>query len=106
MNEFLYIEFVSDESRDDLYDLLVLNFPDYRWMCGDSDIQGLYITGANEESVQIQLWLEEPEVMTVSFSLAWVGEPDRDRKKELLFKKIQDVLFPVFKKVESIKEHE
>lgn len=84
----------------------MLNLPEFNWRGGDNDMQGLHISGMNKESVQIQLWLEEPSVMTISFRSAWISEENRGKKKELLFTKIQNVISSVFTKILRIKDVE
>jgi len=106
MNEFIKIEFRTSENQDNLCKLLISHFPYFEWRKGDSDMQGLYISGMNNESVQIQLWLEKnSEAMTISFRSLSGEKDEREKFKHKIYNNVKDNIFPSFTKIVKIKEN-
>ena len=106
MKEFITYDLNSDLSRGDITIEVEKVLPDFHWREGDSDAQGLYISGNNNDHVTVQLWLsEKPVEMFVSFRTAWESDKDRCNKKEELIKLIETVFIPsigkIIKKSES-----
>jgi hypothetical protein len=100
MKDFITIEFQSTCKQDEVIAVLKAHLPDFQWRCGDSDMQGLYVSGRNSDLVNIQFWLSEPPMSaTISFRNSWLDIASRDTlKKEILNKVVIDTI-PVLGKL-------
>lgn len=85
MKDFVTIEFQSTCSQDEVMTALKAYLSGFQWRGGDSDMQGLYISGKNTDSVNIQVWLSEsPKTATISFRSSWLDVADREVLKQQL----------------------
>ena len=85
MKDFVTYDIHSDLSENQVFEHAVRALPKFKWRRGDSDAQGPYISGMNDEFIQIKLWLgEDPIEMSVSFDGAWANAPDRENRKQQL----------------------
>jgi len=83
MSDFFRYDIQSTLRDDDIWKLASRALPMFRWRRGDSDAQGPYIKGQNDDSVMIELWLgENPIAMGISFRNAWKELSTREQLKQ------------------------
>ena len=96
MKDFVIYDVRCTLVKQQVLDIVIRNLPDFKWRQGDSDSQGPYISGMNRDDVQIKLWLgEAPVSMSVSFDDVWIGEPDREEKKDALIQLLDKAVVPL-----------
>jgi len=95
MKDFITYDLISDLGRSSITTVAKKVFPGFLWREGDSDTQGLYISGSDENHVTIQIWLsEKPIEMFVSFRSAWESDTDRYNKKSKLIQLVETDFIP------------
>jgi len=95
MKEFITYDLKSKLNRSDIYNKALTALPDFNWRKGDSDSQGEYVSGMNQNKVDIQLWLEGNLVeMSVSFRGCWENNENRESKKQKLINIVEFNLIP------------
>ena len=96
MKDFITYCIRSGLAKKQVFDIVKRTLPDFQWRQGDSDAQGPYVSGSNDDHVQIQLWLgEDPVDMFVSFSRAWMDAGDREKKKSELIEVVDKSVAPL-----------
>lgn len=96
MKDFVTYDVSCTLGKQRVLDIVTRNLPDFRWRQGDSDSQGSYISGINGDDVQIKLWLgEAPVSMSVAFDDVWIGELNREEKKDALIQLLDKVVIPL-----------
>jgi len=81
MKDFVSVDIDSTLSNDDVFEILSGGLPTFSWRRGDSDVQGLYVSGLDADGVKIQCWTgERPMAMSVSFRSA-KGAKDEAKKR-------------------------
>ena len=95
MKDIVTIEFDSICGQEKMLATFKTSLPDFQWRGGDSDMQGLYISGRNKNSVNIQIWISEsPNAATVSFRSSWLEATNRDVLKQAVVAKIVNDIIP------------
>lgn len=88
MKDFITYDIKSELSRDEIFENAIRILSNLEWRKGNSDSQGLYISGNNKQKITIQLWVSEtPIEMFISFRSAWLGcdkEYENSQKQELI----------------------
>lgn len=96
MKDFVTYDVRCTLAKQQVLDIVIRKLPDFKWRQGESDAQGPYISGMNRDDVQIKLWLgEAPVSMSVSFDDVWIGEPDREEKKDALIQLLDKAVVPL-----------
>ena len=100
MKDFITYDIESELKQDEVYQIINNKLPGFRWRKGDSDSQGEYISGRNQDGVTIKAWLETNAFieMSVCFTGVWENHNDRSTKKEQLIELIEKKLIPVIGK--------
>ncbi len=95
MKDYICIDIESNLTSPKILDLAVSAFPEFKWHSGDSDSQGAYVFGANEEDVQVQIWLgEQPITMSISFRNVSNNAFQREDRKGILVEMMRKNLIP------------
>ncbi|MDD5336391.1 MAG: hypothetical protein PHS32_21845 [Rhodoferax sp.] len=69
MKDFIHVRIKSDLNAEQMLDQFSSKLLGFKWRQGDSDMQGPYISGMNNDGVQVMMWHgEQPNDLTVSFS--------------------------------------
>lgn len=90
MKDFIHVRMAGELEASALLDRLDDALPNFKWRQGDSDMQGPYVSGVNEDSVQMMWWLgEQPIDVTVSFVQATSSVSSN---KALMDRLLQDLL--------------
>lgn len=80
MINYVNIDLKTEFNVTALRENLSKKFPDFRWRCGDSDLQGTYVSGMNNEKIKIQIWNGvDPAEMSVSFTGSQLNEPEKKK---------------------------
>lgn len=97
MKDFITYDIESELKQDEVYQKINNKLPDFRWRKGDSDSQGEYISGRDQDGVTIKVWLETNTFseMSVCFTGVWENHNDRNTKKEQLIERIEKELIPL-----------
>ncbi|KPA13232.1 hypothetical protein MHK_006538 [Candidatus Magnetomorum sp. HK-1] len=95
MKDFVTYDIFCDLNKEQIFAEVVGFLPNFKWRQGDSDSQGPYISGMDDDDIQIKLWLgEEPVEMTISFDDVWLDTSDRDKRKVHFIELIENVIIP------------
>jgi hypothetical protein len=95
MKDFVAIDFQSDCTQDEILEAFKTHLPEFQWRGGDSDAQGLYVSGRNSDLVNVQAWLSEtPMTATISFRNSWSNNPGRETLKQEMLNRIVDKVVP------------
>lgn len=78
MSDFIRLSVKTSLSQCEIFQILVESLPDMSWRMGDSDTQGLYVSGRGACYEQIQIWLDD-SVADVSINLRGVICVDQER---------------------------
>lgn len=90
MKDFVRIDIISTLENAKVFDALSLEFSKFSWRRGDSDAQGEYVSGRNQNKVHIQCWSSEnPMILSISFR---GSEMDMQEREEILKKIIDNVV--------------
>jgi hypothetical protein len=93
MKDFVTYDIRCNLSKAQVYEKAVGALSEFAWRQGDSDAQGPYISGSNDQRIQVKLWLgEDPLALSVSFRRAWLDAPDRETRKSNLIDRIERTL--------------
>lgn len=89
MKNFIRFQVQSKLKQDQLFELTKRSLPEFDWRRGDSDAQGLYVSGLTTDLIQIQFWFDDGFVdTTVSFRSV---EADSPRKEALITRLEKDI---------------
>jgi hypothetical protein len=95
MKDLITYDIGSKLNAGQVFENVTRALPSFDWRRGDSDAQGPYISGTNDELIQVKLWLgEAPIQMSVSFRRAWPDATDRENRKQQLIESIIKNLIP------------
>ena len=95
MKDFVTYDIGSNLNAEQVFNNVSRALSTFDWRRGDSDAQGPYISGTNDELIQVKLWLgEAPIQMSVSFRRAWPDAIDRENRKQQLIESITKNLIP------------
>ncbi len=95
MKDFFSTSIKTNLSQEDIYSIVSKNLPEFSWRMGDSDSQGLFISGNGKNTEQIQLWLDENLVdVTISLRNVKTDDSNRDEWKKNLINKILISVLP------------
>lgn len=93
MKEFVSVDIQSVCDEAEIKICVERLFLDFTWHSGDSDTQGPYLFGVNEDCVRIQLWLgERPIAMSISFRDMPLDIPERESKMIAITNRVRDNL--------------
>lgn len=82
MIDHILIEISSDLDIERVFNILSHDFPDFQWRYGDSEMQGEYISGKNQDDVDVQYWMRHPnKKFTISFDGTSLDERARENLK-------------------------
>jgi len=105
MKDFISTTVTTDLGQEDIFSIVNRSLPSFLWRMGDSDSQGLYISGHGENTEQMQLWLDNDLVdVTISLRNARGSDISRDEWKNKLVNKIINEVLPTIGKVGEISQ--
>ncbi len=94
MTNFIRASIKTRLTQREIYTVVSMALPEFLWREGDSDAQGLYITGIREDVGQIQFWLDE-DVVDATVSLGGArSTPQNSEWKEDFFDNVISSIFP------------
>lgn len=77
MKNFIHFRIKSSLNAEQILGQFSSKLLGFKWRQGDSDMQGPYISGVNNDGVQLMMWHgEQPNDLTVSFSGATSSEAE------------------------------
>jgi len=102
MKDFVRATINTELTQREIYYLVSQALPEFFWREGDSDAQGLYITGNKEDFGQIQIWFDEGAVdVTISLRAARTSGLNEALKEEFFSNVISNVL-PIIGEVQKV----
>lgn len=91
MKDFISFRIRSKLSATAVRGHLSDELPGFKWRQGDSDMQGPYISGTNNDGVRLMMWQgEQPNDLTVSFA----GATSSAEENSALIDRLRDRLAP------------
>lgn len=107
MRDFIAIDLRTSLSQAEVREQLESLLPHFRFRMGDSDLNGRYVSGADEEQAQLQVWLREaPATLTLSLRRWRVGATNRDEAKGVLWARLTAEVLPALGEVVRISERD
>jgi hypothetical protein len=86
MKNFISIDLESNLQSNQIVELILKELPQFEWHQGDSDTQGVYVSGKNKEGVQIKFWLDEyPIAASLSFRGMHLDTSNQETVKQQIF---------------------
>lgn len=78
MSDYVRISVKTNLDQREIFQILVECLPDMSWRMGNSDEQGLYVSGLGTFDEQIQLWLNDQSA-EISINVRGVVCADQER---------------------------
>lgn len=95
MKDYLVFSMKSDLNQDSVFKLMQTALTDFSWKTGDSDAQGLYVSGARSDGVYLKVWISEnPFKLSMSFNESFKISTDEAVSKKMLFDRVSNDVLP------------
>jgi hypothetical protein len=105
MRDFVSADLRTSLSQVEVHERLASLLPHFSFRMGDSDANGLYVSGVDEEQAQLKVWLgEDPATLTLSTRGWRVGVTNRDEAKRMLWEQLTRKVLPALGELVRISE--
>lgn len=95
MKSFTIFDVQSNLGQDAVFNLMQNKFQDFSWRRGESEMQGLYVSGSSPDGIHVKIWLSDsPTSLTVSFDDAWSNFADAENLKQKFLNEISLEIIP------------
>jgi hypothetical protein len=95
MKDYLVFSMNSSLSQDNVFKLMQTALSDFSWKMGDSDAQGLYVSGVRSDGIYLKVWISEnPIKLSMSFNESFKNSSDEALSKKILFDRVSNDVLP------------
>ena len=107
MRDFVSVDLRTHLTQIEVHQRLTLMLPRFTFRMGDSDANGLYVSGIDDEQAQVKVWLgEDSASLTLSLRGWRAGVTNREEAKQLWWDRLTNEVLPSLGEVVKIVERD